>query len=234
MPAKNTLKQYVLGGFYHIYNRGVEKRNIFLDDQDYRVFLNYFKIYLSPKEEILKEIKADENLSDEIKAKKILEIVNLNNFHNKIYVFCFTLMENHFHIELRQKGSRDIELFMRSLSSKYGRYFNKKYERVGPLFQSRYKGILIEKEEYFLHLSRYIHINSREILSKGRDLASYPWSSYPAYLGKINFSWLNKDYLLSYFKSAKGFGFSSYQGFVEGYKEKTQEETDLYKELLLD
>lgn len=234
MPAKNTLKQYVPGGFYHIYNRGVEKRDIFLDNQDYRVFLNYFKIYLSPKEEILKEIKAREDLSDEIKAKKILEIVSLNNFHNKIDVFCFTLMENHFHIELRQKGGRDIETFMRSLSTKYVNYFNNKYERIGPLFQSRYKGILIEKEEYFLHLSRYIHTNSREILNKEKDLNSYPWSSYPAYLGKNNFSWLKKDYLLSYFKNTKGFGFNSYQGFVEGYKEKTQEEADLYKELLLD
>jgi len=82
MPAKNTLKQYVPGGFYHIYNRGVEKRDIFLDDQDYRVFLNYLKIYLSPKEEILKELKAREDLSDELKAKEILEVINLNNFYN--------------------------------------------------------------------------------------------------------------------------------------------------------
>jgi len=234
MPAKNTIKKYVSGGFYHIYNRGVEKRDIFLDDQDYRVFLNYLKIYLSPKEEIIKEIKADENLSDEIKAKKILEIVSLNNFHNKIDVFCFTLMENHFHIELRQKESRDVELFMRSLCTKYSRYFNRKYERVGPLFQGRYKGILIEKEEYFLHLSRYIHTNPIEILDKEKDLTSYPWSSYPAYLGKMNFSWLKKDHLLSYFKNTKGFGFNSYQGFVEGYKEKTQNQKDLYKKLLLD
>jgi len=234
MPAKNTLKKYVPGGFYHIYNRGVEKRNIFLDDQDYQVFLNYLKIYLSPKEETLKELKVREDLSDEIKAREILEIINLNNFYNKIDVLCFILMKNHFHIELRQKEGRDIEIFMRSLSTKYGKYFNNKYERVGPLFQGRYKGILIEKEEYFLHLSRYIHINSKEIFNKKEGLISYLWSSYPAYLGKVNFNWLNKNYLLSYFKNIKGFGFNSYQGFVEGYKEKSQEETDFYKGLLLD
>jgi len=234
MPAKNTLKQYVPGGFYHIYNRGVEKRDIFLDDQDRRVFLNYLKIYLSPKEEILEEIKTNKNLSDEVKAKKTLEIINLNNFYNKIDVFCFILMKNHFHIELRQKESRDIEIFMRSLSTRYGRYFNERYQRVGPLFQGRYKGILIEKEEYFLHLSRYIHTNSIEILGKGKDLVSYLWSSYPAYLGKTNFNWLKKDYLLGYFESVKGFGFGSYQGFVEGYKKETEEERDLYRKLLFD
>lgn len=234
MPAKNTLKQYISGGFYHIYNRGVEKRDIFLDEQDYRVFLNYLKIYLSPKEEIINEFKINKYLTDEIKAKETLEIIKSNNFYEKIDVFYFVLMKNHYHLGLRQKGSRDIELFMRSLITKYSKYFNKKYDRVGHLFQGRYKGILIEKEEYFLHLSRYIHLNPREIIREKIDLVLYLWSSYPAYLGKVNYNWLKKDLLLSYFKNAGGFGFSSYQGFVEGYKEKTQEEISIYKNFLLD
>lgn len=234
MPAKNTLKQYISGGFYHIYNRGVEKRDIFLDNQDCRVFLNYLKEYLSPKAEIIKEIKEREDLSEELKAKKILNLINLNNFYDKIDIFCFSLMKNHFHIELRQKNSRDVEMFMRSLTTKYGKYFNEKYNRVGPLFQSRYKGVLIEKEEYLLHLSRYIHLNPRKIIRKKVELVSYTWSSYPAYLGKVDHSWLKKDLLLSYFKTANGFGFKSYQGFVEGYKEKSQKETDLYKEVFFD
>lgn len=234
MPAKNTLKQYISGGFYHIYNRGVEKRDIFLDEQDYRVFLNYLKFYLSPKKEIINQLETNKNLTDEIKAKEILEILKANNFYEKIDIFYFVLMKNHYHLGLRQKESRDIELFMRSLITKYSKYFNKKYNRVGHLFEGRYKGVLIEKEEYFIHLSRYIHLNPREVIAKKRDLISYPWSSYPAYLGKVNYSWLKKDLLLSYFKNVKGFGFDSYQGFVEGYKENTQEEIDSYKKLLLD
>jgi len=233
MPGKNTIKQYIAGGFYHIYNRGVEKRNIFLDNQDYRVFLNYLKIYLSPRNIILEEIKGDYGLTEEEKTEKIIEISHLNNFYNKIELVCFILMDNHFHFLLRQKESNDIEAFMRSLNTRYVKYFNSKYLRIGPLFQGRYKGILIEKEEYLLHLSRYIHINSREILDKEKNLTSYPWSSYPAYLGKTNISWLKKDYLLSYFKKTNGFGFNSYQGFVEGYQDK-QENTEYYRELLID
>jgi len=75
MPAKNTLKPYIAGGFYHIYNRGVEKREIFLDDQDRKIFLYYLKIYLSPKELIFNEIKADQSLTEEEKAEKINEIL---------------------------------------------------------------------------------------------------------------------------------------------------------------
>lgn len=231
MPAKNTLKQYVPGGFYHIYNRGVEKRDIFLDNQDYRVFLNYLKIYLSPRNTILEEIECDYSLTEEEKTKKIIEISHLNNFSNKIELICYVLMNNHFHFELRQKEKDDIEIFMRSLVTKYVKYFNFKYQRVGPLFQSRYKGILIEKEEYLLHLSRYIHINPKEIIKKNEDLISYPWSSYQVYVGKTNISWLSKEYLQNHFKNYKGFGFNSYQRFVEGYKDKDNE---YYRKLLLD
>ncbi len=233
MPALNSLKQYVSSGFYHIYNRGVEKRDIFLDEQDYKVFLKYLRIYLSPKEKIIEEIKLRQDLSDEEKLENILKIIRMNNFYNKIQVFCFVLMKNHFHILLRQEGERDIESFMRSLITKYSIYFNEKYKRVGYLFQGRYKGILITKEEYFLHLSRYIHLNPLEILSNKNKLSDYCWSSYPAYLDIKNIDWLNKDLILSYFKEKQGFGFSSYQEFVEGYKD-IDKEKNFYKKYLFD
>lgn len=231
MPAKNTLKQYIPGGFYHIYNRGVDKKEIFLDNQDYKVFLNYLKLYLSPKDKLLDEVTTDYDLIGEERTEKIIEISRLNNFYNKIELISFVLMKNHFHFELRQKDKNDIEIFMRSLITKYVKYFNLKYQRVGPLFQSRYKGILIEKEEYLLHLSRYIHNNPKEILKKNESLVSYPWSSYPAYLGKINITWLKKEYLEGYFKEFKGFGFNSYQRFIEGYKDTDDK---YYRDLLID
>ena len=237
MPAKNTLKQYVSGGFYHIYNRGVEKREIFLDDQDHRVFLNYLKIYLSPKDVILEEIKGEDGLTDEEKAEKIVKFSYLKNFYNRIELICFVLMNNHFHLQIKQKESDDIEMFMRSLNTKYVKYFNLKYQRVGPLFQSRYKGILIEREDYFLHISRYIHRNPLEIIKKSErldeGLISYPWSSYPTYLGKVNIPWLSKKYLKDYFIKLNGFNFNSYQGFIEGYKDADDEQTH-YRKLLLD
>lgn len=234
MSAKNSKKIYLPDSFYHIYNRGVEKRIIFLDKQDYKVFIYYFELYLSPKEKIISKIKAKKNLTEDEKSLKISKILVLNNFYNKIELLCFILMSNHFHIILKQREKNSMELFMHSLILKYVQYFNKKYERVGPLFQGRYRAVLIDKEEYLLHLNRYIHTNIREILSKNQPLSSYQWSSYPAYLGKVNYSWLKKDYILNYFKKSNGFGFDSYQGFVEGYKEKSANEEQIFKKLILD
>jgi len=229
MPSKNILKTYIENGYYHIYNRGVEKRNIFSDEQDYQVFLSYLKIYLSPKEESINNIKNEANFGSEDKNKAISQLYTLNNFFNKISLICYVLMSNHFHLELRQTNKKDIEVFMRSLITKYTMYFNKKYNRVGPLFQGRYKAVLIQSEEYLLHLSRYIHLNPQELLTKGELLQSYPWSSYPAYVEDLSINWLKKDFIKN-----KNFTFNSYKKFVENYEERSEEERKAYKSLLLD
>jgi len=231
MPAKNALKPYIAQGYYHIYNRGVEKRDIFLDEQDYRVFLYYLKLYLLPKERNFEEIKHRKDLSMKDQNKRIAELFLMQNYYGKIRVLCYVLMKNHFHLLVRQNDKKDIESFMRSLITKYVKYFNRRYERVGPLFQSRYKGIIIQKEEYFLYISRYIHRNPIEILPKNKKLLEYQWSSYPAYVKRYRLDWLLKKTVLSYFTKTKGFGFSSYQGFVEGYKGKLE---DKLSELFLD
>ena len=233
MPAKNILKTYVANGFYHLYNRGVEKRDIFLDEEDYKVFLNSLKQYLLPKETFLKELTNFSSLAADEKDQLLFLISSQNNFSGKIELLTYVLMPNHFHFLLRQREERAIESFMRSHLTKYVSYFNQKYDRLGPLFQGRYKGILIEKEKYFLHLSRYIHLNPLEILPKGKRLLDYPWSSYPAYVNGWSVEWLKKDYLLSFFKMTRGFGFDSYQGFVEGYQD-TEIDKQLYHHYFLD
>ncbi len=233
MPAKNSVKIYIENGYYHIYNRGVEKRNIFLDEQDYRVFLSYLKIYLSPKEESIKDIKINDDFDFKDKNKVISQIYMLNNFFNKIDLVSYVLMPNHFHLELRQTNKKDIEIFMRSLITKYTMYFNKKYHRVGPLFQGRYKAVLIQNEEYFLHLSRYIHLNPQEILA-GQPLESYPWSSYHTYINKISVSWIKKNLILINFNKNTNNRFYNYKKFVEEYVEKSEEEFKAHTGLLLD
>jgi len=233
MPGKNALKIYVENGFYHVYNRGVNKLPIFLDEQDYRVFLFYLDLYLLSKDESINKIKNNNKLTEEEKNKKISKLLYLNNFYGKIEILCYILMPNHFHLILKQIGKNSMELFLKSLITKYVQYFNRKYDRVGHLFQGRYKAILIEKEAYLLHLSRYIHINIQEML-KDQRLIDYQWSSYSSYIKGIGPRWLKKDYILSYFKQAQGFSFDSYQGFVEGYKEKSEDEIKNYRKLLLD
>lgn len=233
MPSKNIIKTYVENGFYHIYNRGVEKRKIFLDDQDYRVFLYYLKIYLSSKETSIDEIK-NNNSDFEKKEKIISEIYTNNNFYGKIELISFVLMPNHFHLELKQIGKKDIESFMRSLITKYSKYFNKKYERVGPLFQGRYKAVLIQNTEYLLYLSRYIHLNPAELLINGYLLIDYPWSSYPTYLKRITTSWLKINYINTNFLIKEIFSADLYKKFVENQTSETEEEIKSYKGLLLD
>ncbi len=237
MPSKNIIKTYIENGFYHIYNRGVEKRKIFLDEQDYRVFLSYLKIYLSPKEESIKDILNTKDRSSsnfEIKNKNITEIYTLNNFYNRIDLICYVLMPNHFHLELRQHGKKDIETFMRSLITKYSKYFNKKYNRVGPLFQGRYKAVLIQNTEYLLHLSKYIHLNPLELLTRGQLLSNYPWSSYLTYLKKFTTNWLKTELINVNFLKNKLFSVDLYKNFVEGNKKNLMEESDIYESLLLD
>lgn len=234
MPAKNALKPYINQGYYHIYNRGVEKRKIFIDEQDYKVFLYYLKLYLLPKEINFEEIKQKKDLSVEAQDRKIAELFLMRNFYDKIQLLCYALMPNHFHLLIRQNDKKDMEIFMQSLITKFVKYFNKRYKRVGPLFQSRYKGKLIEQEEYFLHLSRYIHRNPLEILPKNEKLLEYQWSSYPAYVKGYRQDWLRKENILSYFTKASGLGFSSYQGFVEGYQEELEDKKILYQELIID
>ena len=222
------------GELYHIYNRGVEKRRIFLDNQDYQVFLSYLKIYLSPIEESINNLQNNNELINRYKNIQISRLYTLNNFFKKINLVCYVLMPNHFHLELRQTNKKEIEIFMRSLITKYTMYFNRKYKRVGPLFQGRYKAVLILGEEYQLHLSRYIHLNPMELLIKNQQLQSYPWSSYPSYVGNLKTKWLNKEFILSSFIKNQNNLFNSYKEFVEDYTKKMEENNKTYKDLFLD
>ena len=126
MPSKNTLKIYIKNGYYHLYNRGVEKRKIFQDEQDYAVFLSYLKIYLLPKDENnLKKLLLNSDL-DYRERDNTLRLLNLNNFTDEITLLAYCLMPNHFHLLLKQKSENSIDVFMRSLCTRYTMFFNKK------------------------------------------------------------------------------------------------------------
>ncbi len=203
MPARNRTKQYIENSYYHIYNRGVEKRLIFTDEQDYAVFLSYLKTYLMPKDEKgLAQRFAEPNLSPQEKDK-ILKLLRLNNFHNNITLLAYCLMPNHFHFFIKQKDSLSIDKFMQSLCTRYTMYFNRKHKRVGFLYQDTYKAVLLENEQQFIYLSKYIH--KQTILHKGPTLQGRTllgWeqpSSYSEYLGERKTEWIHPEEVLSYF-----------------------------------
>jgi len=209
MPARNSVKQFLPDSYYHLYNRGVEKRNIFLDEQDYAVFLSYLKNYLLPKDlPNLKSIAADPEVGWR-EREKALKLLRMNNFNGNLELIAYCLMPNHFHLLIKQKEANIIDIFTNSLLTRYSMYFNKKYKRVGTLFQDVYKAVLVSTDEQLLHLTRYLHRNP---ISQGVPLRSYRYSSYPIYLDYKSFEWIKPTEILSFFAST---GFNSYQNFVE-------------------
>ena len=131
--------------FFHIFNRGLNKQKIYIDNQDYVTFLKRLVILKKDKE-----------------------------FDHSIYAY--VLMPNHFHL-LIQTRKNSISQIMTSLLTSYSMYFNRKYERIGILFQNRFKSKLCDKETYFLGASRYILLNPIEA-GLVKNLIDYPWSSY--------------------------------------------------------
>ena len=217
MPAKNSRKIYFENSYYHVYNRGVEKRIIFQDEQDYAVFIFYLKTYLLPKNEKgLMDKLANPNTSYKEKGN-VLSLLKLNNFADEITLLAFCLIPNHFHLLIKQKSNNAMDKFLNSLGTRYTMYFNRKYKRVGRLYQDVYKAVLVNSDEQLLHLTRYIHRNPQPSLaSKGqalRDLLLQQPSSYPEYLQERETEWVDTNTVLGFF--SKNSPSLSYQSFVE-------------------
>lgn len=196
--------QFVDGEIYHIYNRGVEKRDVFLNQKDYFRFTHDLFEFndTAPAQNIFYKLPFLQ--SYEVRLRKKQELV-------EILAFC--LMPNHFHLLLRQKNERGVTEFMRKVGTGYTNYFNKKYERVGPLFQGKFKAILVNREAHFIYLPFYIHLNPLDLIapqwrkSKIKNLKkavqflqTYRWSSYLDYIGKRNFpSVTQRDFISNFF-----------------------------------
>ena len=199
MPAINVVKYYEDNGCYHVYNRGVEKREIFLDHQDYVVFLSYLKDYLCP---------------DDVPTIKIFPSRKLKNYFESIRLLSYCLMPNHFHLQIRQTSRMAMSCFMRSLLTRYSMYFNRKYRRVGGLFQGSYKAVMITFEDQLVYLTRYIHRNPSPDDTSGRNLEvlrRYRYSSLVNYLGEIRQPWVKCDEILEIVSRLEVS--SNYEGF---------------------
>lgn len=213
MAAKNSIKSDIKNGFYHVYNRGVGKMAIFNDDQDYGVMLSYLEETLSPPPDEVRRFREvhveDHVFSVAVKMPK--------NFYNRLVLLCYCLMPNHIHFVIKQLDKGAMKDFLHSILMRYSMYFNKKYNRVGPLFQGRYKAVFVEKENYLIYLSKYIHLNPSEYT---KDLINSK-SSYSDYLKLRQTSWLDTNTILGYFSKGLHPEFiksNSYKKFVEGDK----------------
>ncbi len=186
---------------YHIFNRGVERREIFTNSKEFSRMLELIKFYrfsytpirysqflLLPKE----------------RQDQILDMFKKNEVLVEIIAFC--LMPNHFHFIIKQRLEKGITTFMANISNSYAKYFNTKNDRVGPLFQGAFKAVYIETDEQLIHLSRYIHLNP--VVSSvidASELNHYRWSSYFNYISKIESEFILSNMVLNMFKSQKDY-----------------------------
>ncbi|MEX2027911.1 MAG: transposase [Candidatus Curtissbacteria bacterium] len=153
------------------------------------------------------------------RADKDRFLKRLEEYKNKhsVSIICYCLMPNHYHLLVKQTTDEPISKFVSRLNLAYAMYFNKRYERVGPLFQGRFKAKNVDKDEYVLHLSRYIHLNPIDIT--GIDgAAEYPWSSLTYYKDKENSKLIDKDLILSFFN--KDNAAQEYLDFVKAEGER--------------
>jgi len=219
---------FVNGEYYHIYNRGVDKRTIFGDENDLKRFFQSMKEF---------------NTIDPIGS---IYLNNLNNIRNKmlrnripqkeklVEFICYCLNPNHYHFILQQTVDKGIAKFMHKLGLGYTNYFNEKHKRNGSLCQGKYKAIHVNSNEYLLHLSAYVNLNHKihNFKMLRNSIPQHFKSSWEEYIQnndskKENGHFCEKDIILSQFGSAK-----DYKEFAEDSLKIIKENKEIKKLLL--
>jgi putative transposase len=198
-------EKIIAGQIYHVLSRGVDKRKIFLDNEDHFRFIHDLFEFndIEPVNNLIynfRKIKdaAHPYIVEKKKPRKLL-----------VEILAFCLMPNHYHLLVQPKSDSGLFQFMKKLNIGYAKYFNEKYKRKGALFEGRYKSIVVEEEPHFVHLPYYIHFNPldlkfpewregglRDIKRALEFLESYRWSSHLDYFGIKNFpSVTQRDFL---------------------------------------
>lgn len=183
--------QFIPGSFYHIFNRGVDKRQIFMDDHDFLRF--YVSLYAFN----------DEHYSGRLSGLKVNDVVQsfrhgVSDTRKRLVdIHSFILRGNHFHMLIRANSESGIPYFLRCITQGYARYFNLRHKRSGALFEGSFKAVAVQRDSQLMHLPRYIHLNAldgkfpewRDGKIADWDLAvktldNYRWSSHGFFNGK--------------------------------------------------
>ena len=195
------------GEYYHVYNRGVEKRLIFLDDRDRWRFMTLLFVF-----------QGDTIVSQMSRLVRFVEhqMFDIEFFNNilkgkRVELTCFCLMPNHFHLILKETKEGGISKFMQRLADAYAKYFNSRYDRTGHLFGGRFQSVHVNRNAYLNYLSAYVHLNHKELLKWKRREIDYPWSSFQDFVFENRWGdFLSTEILLGQFKDGK-----EYKSFVE-------------------
>lgn len=192
---------FEIGEYYHVFNRGVDKRKIFIDEDDYSYFTHILEVFndQAPAENVRYFYRGRTSIEE--RQKPLVEITS------------FCLMPNHFHLLLKQVADRGIVKFLQKLGN-YTHFFNKKYNRSGVLFQGRNKSSHVGKDNYLNYLKMYIELNPLDICSPGwkeggvrnrkeaeKFLKEYKWKSSPKDANNLIEPYVTSDDFLEYIKS---------------------------------
>ncbi|MGM0439384.1 MAG: transposase [Patescibacteria group bacterium] len=208
--------QREIGGYYHIYNRGVDKRTIFNEERDRWRFLQALTLFNST-ENYEKTLWNLENKKEGANMKTLREFLSDKNDDPLVEIIADCLMDNHYHLLLKEITENGISKFMQKLGTSYTMYFNKKYDRSGSLFQGGYKSVKVETNKYLKYLLVYINvINPAEIVqpdlkqvgAKNIDkimdfVADYNWSTHKECLQTRDSFIIDKDILGEIFNNSQ-------------------------------
>ncbi|MBM2818060.1 MAG: hypothetical protein HW401_650 [Parcubacteria group bacterium] len=193
---------FVAGEFYHIYNRGVDKRNIVADERDSERFIQSMIEFnvIEPIGSIYENSFIKKQLGNE--TSKLVKIFKPKDKLVNIIAYC--LNPNHFHFILEAKEDNGVSEFIKRVAGGYTKYFNNKHARSGSLFQGVFKSVHIDSNEYLLHLSAYVNINN-EVHQLGNETSKLVRSSFSEYGNVNNIKTENelcaKDIILEQFKT---------------------------------
>jgi putative transposase len=207
--------------YYHIYNRGVDKREVFSDDRDYVRFLLSIDLLNDEKDGLMimwrdyQRCVKNANLNDFLK-------LNFRKRERLVDIISFCLMSNHYHFVLKQNVEKGIERFLQKLGTSYTKYFNKKYQRNGSLFQGTFKSSHISSNGLLLRMAVYASCNSE--IHKVSPANNYPWCSFAVHLGRQKSDIVNNGLLSEHFKSGKDFEEYANENILDFQERKQDQE----------
>src|SRR3989344_3272266 len=174
---KRDFKNFSEKEIYHVYNRGTNKENLFRDKQDYKAFLYRLGLAIGIKSDDLNKNGMTQS------PKSRVRITKSPGDLFKLHSFC--LMPNHFHLLIEQKSNVSISLLIQKICTSFSMYINKKYKRVGHLFQGNFKSVPIESNPQLIWTTSYIHMNpvKSNLVTRPEE---YDWSSYNDYIRDRN------------------------------------------------
>ena len=144
---------FAVGEFYHVYNRGTDKRKIFLSQADYQRFI--ILLYLA---------NSNQPVRIDLRRNSVEKLFEADRGKDLVDIGAYCLMPNHFHILLKEKVENGISLFMQKITTAYTMYFNKKHERSGVLFQGVFKSEHLATDNYLKYIYSYIHLNPVKLI----------------------------------------------------------------------